>query len=573
MARICDFCDNETAWARILLDERLLCPACERIEFIRAYCSLGGDYSDQTFEPLPWFRTALRDIYGPRDIHGQRIVEDVLFFLPKGSAKTTSLAALLISELCLAKTTGCELYSAATVKKQAALTYAAAAQMVNANKMLSARLKLIPSEKRIVRRDDLSSFYVALSSDGDAADGCAPQMVIRDEVHLWRTKSQRALFDVLEKSTKKRKSPIVIDISTAGEKDHSELMWNRYEKALKWLEDGPERRNPRFYAAVHQADQKRMDEDENYWSTYEARVEAHPAHEANGGYMKDKLFSDMVDEARGNGLLRASYCRYFLNYWGTNSESVINYPDWLKCGGGINMRDWPAYDPELAMHHWGLADNPCYLGMDIGATRDLTALAAIFPPHGDRTRWCFLVWYWMPARKVEERTLKDQVEYTDWVARGFIQAHKEARTNPLTVLPRIRWCMQMFQVRELAYDPWNANELIKRITTGDEKGNDAIDLECVEVKQDVPQLNIPTKWLIDASAPGSDLIWHGNNPVLNWNARNLGVKLDSNNNCKPNKVSDDDTKKIDGIAAVITGLRRGLLAEVQSVEVDIHSMG
>ena len=569
MSRLCSLCSEPCVWARVLKDARVICSACERIEFIRQYCSLSGDYSGGKFEPLPWFRTALRDVFGPRDAYGNRIVEDVATFLPKGSGKTTSVAALVISELCLSRTTGCEIYSAATVRKQAALTYAAAAQMVKANRALDRRLKLIGSEKRIIKRDDPSSFFVALSSDGDAADGCNPQMVIRDEVHLWRTKSQRALYDVLEKSSKKRKSPLVWDISTAGEMDYSDLCWNRWEQALRWLEDEPEKRTKHFYAIVKCANQKRMDEEADYWASYEARVEAHPAHEANGGYMKDKVFTDMVKPARHNPLLKASYCRYFLNYWGTNTESVINYPRWIQCGGGIDMGKWPTYDPTLAISKWKLDDNPCYLGLDLGSSRDLTALVACFPPYGERTKWAFLAWYWMPKCKVEIRTVKDQVSYQDWVNKGFIVAHDEATTDPKTVLPTIKWCRQFFSVREFAYDPWNAMDLVKRITTGDENGNDSIDLPCWEVRQEIPQLNEATKWIISASGDegGQELIMHGNNPVLNWNARNLGVKQDSNNNIKPLKVANDSAKKIDGMSALITGLRRALLVANESSDV------
>lgn len=534
---------------------------------MKRHMSLGGDYSGEVFQPLEWFKRGVRAIYGNLTSEGLRLVEDVYWEVPKGSAKTTNIAALVLTELCLTKTSGTEIYSAATVKKQAANTYRAAEQMVNASPVLRQWLKCVPSYKRIVRRDDPTSFYEALSSDGDFNDGFAPQMVVRDELHLWRTKKSRSLFAILEKSARtKRKNPLIIDITTAGEKDNAELCWNRHEYCLKWMKG--EETNKRFFGHVYCADQRRMDEEEGYWMTKEARVLANPAHEDHGGHIKDRVLADMVDKAKHNALLKAEFLRYHLNYWGTNVDAVINYPRWAKCGGGIDMREWPVYDPTLAISIWGLADNPCVLGLDIGSSRDLTALVACFPPYENRTRWAFLAWYWMPQGKVAIRTTKDQVPYQDWVDKGFITAHAETKTDPRTVLPTIKWCRQFFRVRELAYDPWNADALIKRIKTGDEHGADAIDMECWEVRQEIGQLNEATKWIIDApmDEEGMELIMHGNNPVLNWNARNLGVVRDSNNNVKPLKVGDESAKKIDGMAALITGLRRALLVAEESAD-------
>jgi phage terminase large subunit-like protein len=83
-----------------------------------------------------------------------------------------------------------EAYGAAAAKDQAGLVFKAAAQLVKANGDLQSRLKVLPSTKRIIRRDG-NGFYAVLSADGDVQDGIEPSLSIRDEMHRWRLRRPR----------------------------------------------------------------------------------------------------------------------------------------------------------------------------------------------------------------------------------------------------------------------------------------------------------------------------------------------------------------------------------------------
>lgn len=55
---------------------------------------------------------------------------------------------------------------------------------------------------------------------------------------------------------------------------------------------------------------------------------------------------------------------------------------------------------------------------------------------------------------------------------------------------------------------------------------------------------------------------HGNNPILNWHASCLSLATDGGDNCKPVKPARDTaSKRIDGIAALITAGARAFLLE------------
>lgn len=551
MAVNCSFCGEQTSWAEVLADDRILCPACKPCLFFEDHLSLANDYAGQKFILMPWARTVVRDILGTIDDDGRRQYQDVYLEIPKGNAKTTIMAGMVLYFLATADKTGTEIYSAATAKDQAANLFRAAEQMVYASPTLSQLIEVVPSSKRMFRRDDPTSFYRALSSEAKASDGMVPSVVIRDELHLWHTKKHLELNEILERSGGvKRKSPLVIDITTAGKRGEAPLCWARHEYTRR-IQKGVIK-DRRFYGRIWGANEERMRSDPEYWSTRQARVEANPSHEDNGGYISDESLLAMVLKAQNDPAKKAPFCRYTLNFWDSNEGSVIDYAKWLLCDGGINFETHVEhYDEAIgdAISKWDLEGQDCFLGLDLGTNRDLTALVAVFPPAKSRTQWAFLCWFWTPEMSVATRKEHDKVDYDVWVERGFITATPAYRTNPKVVIPAIMFCRENFSLRVLAYDPKNADALVMEI-------QGETDIEVFEVPQYTSHLNMPTKWLLQAYLDGE--IMHGNNPVFNWMADNLGLDRDSAQNVKPMKAGDEDPKKIDGISAAVTALRVAL---------------
>lgn len=528
---------------------------------------------------MPKWREILRAIYGPRDEEGERLVQDVYLEFTKGSAKTTMAAGICLFELLEAKTTGFETYSAGCGKKQAANLYRAAEQMIVASSDLSRRLYPISSAMKIVKIDDPTSFYEALSSESKIQDGTVPGVVVRDEVHEWTESKMLALNEILERSAIKRKSPLVIDITTAGIPGKSNLCWARHEYTRK-IEKGVIV-NRRFFGRIFCANERKMREDPFYWTTRQARVEANLAHEDNGGYMKDEKLATKVVEAQQNPAKKGPCLRYHFGYWGADDDSVVDIDQWRLCAGGVDLSEPGCfYDFEILVRKWGLVGQECFLGIDIGVVKDLTALAAIFPPPItyetdpeklalQRKKWIILMWYWMPKASVLIRKEKDKVQYDDWVDRGFITAVDTKRTDPRVLIGAVERCREMFDLRNVAYDPANAYWVINDI-------EQKLNIPTFEVPQYTSHLNGPTKWLLEnyldstwpASAAGDALIVHGNHPVLMWNASNLALERDKAHNVKPIKASDEEPRRIDGISAIVTGLRVALADREQYVAYD-----
>jgi phage terminase large subunit-like protein len=97
-----------------------------------------------------------------------------------------------------------------------------------------------------------------------------------------------------------------------------------------------------------------------------------------------------------------------------------------------------------------------------------------------------------------------------------------------------------------------------RVVAGDL--NDNYGIKCLEVPQNFMTLSQPTKHLLGAYL--DQKIRHGNHPVLNFNAGCLQLRYDSKDNCQPSKpVRDKNSKRIDGMAAIVDIFNRALLPE------------
>ncbi len=530
-----------------------MCRACEVVIFFEQYLYLTGDYAGEPFRLMPWTRQVVRDVFGTLDGEGLRQYKDVYTEVPTGNSKTTFCAGLVLYFLCCHRAMGTEIYSAATAKDQASITFRMAQQMVEQSPEVFKVLRPIPSTKRIIRRDDPTSFYSAISGDGDVHDGMNPLFVVRDELHRWRTRKQLELNEVLERKIVKRKNPLIWDITTAGEVDESPICWRRHEYTLecrsKYNPTGVFD-DPRFYGRIWAADAKRISEEGDYWKSREARVAANPSHEDNGGFIKDSVLLDLCVKAQNDPQKRADYLRYHLNVWGQKDDRAVDMEKWIASGGDVDLRTWPEYDYELLVRKWGLINRPCFAGVDASWTTDLTSLALLFPPLDDAEVWTVLSFFWMPEDRITERERKDKVPYSEWVRLKFIETCAGNAHDYEGIRQRVLWAAQLFDLREMAYDPANFRPMAMQI--------EGEGIEATEITQRYAQLNEATKWLLGAYLDRQ--FRHGNNPVLNWNARCLCLRHGTQGDVMPDKPDRlKMSKRIDGISAIVTAANRARL--------------
>ena len=102
----------------------------------------------------------------------------------------------------------------------------------------------------------------------------------------------------------------------------------------------------------------------------------------------------------------------------------------------------------------------------------------------------------------------------------------------------------MFQVEEVAYDPFQATMLVTELM------NEGVPV--VEMRPTVLNFSEPMKYL-DAVIR-SKTIQHNDDPIMTWMISNVVAKTDAKDNVYPRKERDEN--KIDGVIALIMALSR-----------------
>jgi phage terminase large subunit-like protein len=184
----------------------------------------------------------------------------------------------------------------------------------------------------------------------------------------------------------------------------------------------------------------------------------------------------------------------------------------------------------------------CYVGMDLSSTKDLTALVAVFP---DEDGFDVLAQFFVPQDSIRERSNRDRVPYDEWARQGFLIPTPGNVVDYEHVRAELkRWALE-FQVRELAFDPWNATDLVTRLQEQD-------GFTCVPMRQGFASLSAPTKSLEKAIL--SKQLRHDGHPVLRWCVSNVSVETDATGNLKVSKKVS--TERVDGVAALVMAVDR-----------------
>lgn len=184
----------------------------------------------------------------------------------------------------------------------------------------------------------------------------------------------------------------------------------------------------------------------------------------------------------------------------------------------------------------------CYVGMDLSSTKDLTALVAAFP---DGEAFDVLAAFFLPEESIPERSRRDRVPFDQWKRQGHLTATPGNVVDYEHIRERLKaWAVE-FEIKEIAYDPWNATDLVTRLTEQD-------GFTCVPMRQGFTSLSAPTKAL-EKAVLGRTLR-HDGDPILRWCVSNVSVETDATGNLKPSKKVS--TECIDGVVALIMAIDR-----------------
>lgn len=493
------------------------------VEFMEMLPQFQGRWAGQPLQLMGWQRHYLRELFGRRNPEtGKRQYRKAFFFLPKKNGKSVMAAALALKLAVADQEPGAEVYGAAYDKDQAKIIFRHAKSMVEQNAELAAHCRINNHEARIdVPRS--RSFYQALAADARGSHGFNIHGLIIDEYHAWK---DAEFYDALSQGTVQRDQPLTVIITTAGVYDPESLCWQLYDHAKK-VRDGLVE-EPDFLPVIYEAP---ADAD---WRDPEVWAMANPG---LGTLIPHEAMESKAREAENMARKVLAFRQLHLNQWPEQLEGWLAMDRWKLCGA------MPMDEDEL----WG---RDAWVGVDLASTNDLTALAVVIPL--DDGTIATPMRFFCPSDTIVKRSREHGVQYVRWANEGWIQRVPGPVTNTGAAREEIHRLAEKFDVQEVCVDPWNAHDLNSELI-GD-------GFKVSQVPQTAQHVSHPAKELEKMVAEVR--LRHGNNPVLTWCASNCTIRLDTNQNIKPDKARSKE--KIDGVTAIVNGLARALARPPQA---------
>ena len=501
------------------------------VKFIECLSHSKGEWHGRKFKLLPWQEKIIRDVFGTIKEDGCRQFNTAYIEIPKKQGKSELAAAVALYLLCADNEPGAEIYSAAADRQQAGIVFEVACAMVDLCPPLKSVLKVIPSNKRIVYPKH-KSFYQVLSAEVASKHGYNVHGVVFDELHA---QPNRKLYDVLTKGAgDARRQNLNFVITTSGTDRHS-ICWEIHQKASDILRD--KKKDETFYPCIYGA------AEEDDWSCEKVWAKANPS---LGVTVDISKLRAAYQSARDNPAEENLFRQLRLNQW------VKQAVRWMP------MHAWDACAGNGAVDEDSLVGRPCYGGLDLSSTTDITAFVLVFPPFEDDEYFTVLPFFWLPEETIALRSRRDHVPYDIWKQKGLIKSTEGNVVDYRFIERFILDLRDKYEIREIAVDRWNATNTIQNLS---DEG-----LTLVPFGQGFRDMSPATKELMKLTLEKK--LYHGGHEALRWMVDNIFIRTDPAGNIKPDK--EKSTEKIDGAVATIMALSRAMLGGGQSGSVYDH---
>ena len=482
-----------------------------------------GQWAGRPFVPDPWqVAFIIAPVFGwvrwDDDAAGYvRVITDLYVDVPRKNGKSSLAGAVACYMAFADNEPGAQVVTAATSERQAGFVFNPLKTLATKSPALKSQVKV--TTKRIYQpRTD--SHIEVVSSAADAQHGANIHASIIDELHVHKTPD---LVEALETGTGSRRQPLTVIITTA-DTGRPDTIYARKRKRVEQLAAGAIT-DPTTYGVVWAVEPDADPFDEASWRAANPGYGISPTR----AYLRRK-----ATEAQQSPADLAKFLRLHLGIRTKQDTRYVTLPEWDRNAGMVRETE--------------LAGRAAYGGLDLGNVADLTALCWLFPADvGYDAVWRF----WLPEAVVTDLDRRTAGGLSTWIRAGLVTVTPGATTDYDWVAEQAKRDLDSFDVKAVGFDPWNANQLTKRL---DDDG-----APLVEVRQGFASMSPPMKEikrLLAAGTPDKPMLRHGGNPVMRWMTDNLAVAMDPAGNVKPDKARS--AEKIDGWSALATAMSRAM---------------
>ncbi len=460
-------------------------------------------------QPNQCFLLAVLFGWRRKDTHARRFTQ--AYWEMARKAGKSELAAVIELYCCFFEMEeGAEVYTAATTRDQAGMVFRAAKKMAAYLRQDSPFFrKNIDVRANSVHYKPTDSFIQKVSADAGTLDGLSPHCAVIDEYHAHKTDDVKA---VMQTGQGERGNPLLLTITTAGFDKDGPCFRVERRNAVDVLKGAKSQEN--LFPVIFTLDDGDDWKDPKVWRKANPNLGSTP----NEEYLKQQV-QDAIN--KGSSTI-VQVCTKNFNIWMDAPEVWIPDEQILKAQRVVDLSEFEGHT--------------VYLGLDLAAKKDITALT-VFLPGNEERKPVFKNWYFLPEETVKARS--DAAPYPDWVEGGYIITTPGSKVDYNVIRDQIYAIQDICTIASVNLDEWNAWETM---TLLEERG-----LETQTVKPYYSYFSPPAKWLEAELAAGNMEI--DQNPVTNWMFRNVVNDRDSQDNIKPNKKRSSE--KIDGVVSII----------------------
>ena len=466
-------------------------------------------------------RRFVEAIYGRLAKDGRRKIRIAIKSEPRGGGKTGLIAGLCLAHLLGPETEPrAECYSAAFNKLQAALIFAEMKSIIEAVPEFEARCNIQRYGKviEVMEGDGAGGIYELLSADDRRAHGLSPSFWAFDE---FAQAPNSDLLDSLRTAMGKRSESLGIIISTQASNDLHPLS--------QLIDDAALGEDPSVYLQLAAAPIDADIFDEKVWFA---------CNEALGKFLDLDEFRAQAEQAKRLPSLRAKFQQLRLNQRIDARVQFISDADWMQCAAPLDMRS--------------LVGKPCYAGLDLSQTTDMSALVLYWPHDGS-----VLPFFWLPEEGLLDRDRKEAGHYRTWRDAGLLETTPGKAINFRAIIKRLAEIAGTYDLVCVAYDRAFIRSFNARC---DEEG---VRLPLKEYGQGFVSMS-PAVQALEAAILDRR-IHHAGNPILRWQMSNVAIEMDSSANRKPSKKRA--IGHIDGVVSLLMAVAIAGQAQPQAIDV------
>jgi len=455
-----------------------------------------------------------------------------LILVPRKNAKSTMGAIIGLYMFAVDGEGGAECYSAATTRDQAKAVAEIAWEMAKRSPAFCQAFGVrVGSETtRSLAIPETASKFMPLSADANSLDGLNVSCAVIDELHAHKTP---AVWQVLDTGTGARLQPWLLGITTAGV-DVGGICHQKLDYLQRILNGDVE--DETFFGLNYTIDPG----DDIRLESVQRKANPNYGVSVQPADLTAKIAAAQVNQAEMNNLLTKHF-----NVWIRSEASWMPASTWQTCSA-----------PGLTLE--SLKTFPLFIGVDLGETRDPSALSLLFKL--DAERYALLSKIYVPEEVVR---LSPTAQMPGWARTGAIIVTPGNEADYRRIQDDLLELVKTCNVREIDFDRRSARLMMQEIRLKLEPslGRDKVEKMVLDIPQNVDTMD-PAMKTAEALVLGKKLQHDGSEPMA-WMVGNVSVERDHKGQIYPRKAGGKDSpNKIDGAVAFFTCLSRAMQPHV-----------